>query len=241
MKNKITSALTILALGVSALIASAQDDNYAPPGAQQNNDGGQNDHEQRGPSGPGDMMGHRPPPDLLFQALDVNHDGVIDSNEIANASAELLKFDKNGDGKLTQDELCPPRPANADDPDFSNDQPSGLPSQGNNNAAPNDGSQRGSNGPDGMMGHRPPLSPLFLALDVNHDGVIDSNEIANAPAELKTLDKNGDGQLTRDELRPQRPPNAGNTDSGNDRPSGPSPGDQQDNNGASPGPPPGNQ
>ena len=44
------------------------------------------------------------------------------------------------------------------------------------------------------------------ALDVNHDGVIDADEIANAPAELKTLDKNGDGKLTQDELRPQRPP-----------------------------------
>jgi len=48
---------------------------------------------------------------------------------------------------------------------------------------------------------------------VNHDGIIDSNEIANASAELKTLDKNGDGQLTPDELRPPRP-------------SGPPPGDR---------------
>lgn len=60
----------------------------------------------------------------------------------------------------------------------------------------------GRDGPGGRMGRRPPPSPLMEALDVNHDGVIDSNEIANAPAELKTLDKNGDGQLTQDELRP---------------------------------------
>ena len=45
----------------------------------------------------------------------------------------------------------------------------------------------------------------MLALDVNHDGVIDAGEIANAPAALKTLDKNDDGKLTQDELRPSRP------------------------------------
>jgi Ca2+-binding EF-hand superfamily protein len=44
------------------------------------------------------------------EALDVNHDGVIDSNEIANASAALLTLDKNHDGKLTPDEYMPPRP-----------------------------------------------------------------------------------------------------------------------------------
>ncbi len=32
--------------------------------------------------------------------------------------------------------------------------------------------------------------------------MIDADEIANAPAALKALDKNGDGQLTADELRP---------------------------------------
>ncbi|HEX4342397.1 MAG TPA: EF-hand domain-containing protein [Verrucomicrobiae bacterium] len=75
------------------------------------------------------------------------------------------------------------------------------------------GSQDGQQGPPpgeghggGPGGHRPPPSPIMMALDANHDGVIDASEISNAPAALKTLDKNGDGKLTQDELRPQRPP-----------------------------------
>lgn len=48
-------------------------------------------------------------------------------------------------------------------------------------------------------------NPLFLALDTNKDGTLDATEIANAPAALKTLDKNGDGQLTRDEFHRARP------------------------------------
>ena len=35
---------------------------------------------------------------------------MIDAEEIANASKALKTLDKNGDGKLTQDELRPPRP-----------------------------------------------------------------------------------------------------------------------------------
>jgi len=48
----------------------------------------------------------------------------------------------------------------------------------------------------------PPImqaSPLLNAIDVNHDGRIDSAELVDAPARLKTLDKNGDGKITRDE------------------------------------------
>jgi EF hand len=83
------------------------------------------------------------------------------------------------------------------------------------------------NGPGpGRHGHHRPPDPLMLALDTNHDGVIDADEIANAPAALKTLDKNGDGTLTQDELRPPRPPQDGGPDSGDGMPPGPPPDNQ---------------
>ena len=64
-------------------------------------------------------------------------------------------------------------------------------------------------GPGGVgPRHRPPPLPIVTALDANHDRVIDSNEIANAGTALLTLDKNGDGQLTKDEYLPPRPADA---------------------------------
>ena len=48
--------------------------------------------------------------------------------------------------------------------------------------------------------------PLVVAtLDANHDGIIDAVEIANASQALKSLDKDADGRLTREELRRGRP------------------------------------
>jgi EF hand len=74
--------------------------------------------------------------------------------------------------------------------------------------------ERGPGGPgepDGPRGPRArrPMSPLFAALDLNHDGVIDAREIATAGESLKKLDKNDDGKLTPDECRPPRPPRRG--------------------------------
>jgi len=66
------------------------------------------------------------------------------------------------------------------------------------------GGMGGPGGPGGM-GHRPPPPPIIVALDVNHDGTIDADEISNSVAVLKSLDRNGDGKLTPDELRPPRP------------------------------------
>lgn len=106
MKTTMKTMLTLLALGASALIINAQDAGGPPAGG---NPGGP--PPAGGPGGVGPR--HRPPPLPLILALDANHDGVIDSNEIANASAELLTLDKNGDGQLTKDEYLPPLPANA--------------------------------------------------------------------------------------------------------------------------------
>ena len=43
---------------------------------------------------------------------------------------------------------------------------------------------------------------VAFTLDANHDGDLQWLEIANAVSSLKRLDRNGDGQLTPDELRP---------------------------------------
>jgi len=99
--------IALCALCASALLAAAQDG--PPPGSDNGPQGGPGGH-----GGPGG--GHRPPPSPLFMALDANHDGVIDAREISNAPAALKTLDKNGDGKLTQDELRPPRPDHAQKP-----------------------------------------------------------------------------------------------------------------------------
>ena len=129
-----------------------------------------------------------PPPSPIIAALDANQDHVVDATEIANAPTALKTLDKNGDGQLTPDELRP---------QFG---PGGPGGPGDEDAPPPP--PEGQDGADAK--HRPPPDPIMSALDVNHDGVIDASEITNAPAALKTLDKNGDGQLTMDEICPQR-------------------------------------
>ena len=67
-------------------------------------------------------------------------------------------------------------------------------------------------------GRMPP--PLMAALDANKDGEIDAAEMANASVALKTLDKNNDGKLTGEEIRPPR------GDRGPGGPGGPKDGDR---------------
>ncbi len=103
MKMTTKAVLGLMALGVSGWMLIAQDAGNTTPNDQGPPPNG-------GPAGPGGPRHHRPPPPPIIAALDANHDGVIDETEIANASAALKTLDKNGDGKLTMDELMPPRP-----------------------------------------------------------------------------------------------------------------------------------
>jgi hypothetical protein len=64
-------------------------------------------------------------------------------------------------------------------------------------------------GGPGGEGFRP-IPPIMAALDVNRDGVIDEDELGNAPAALRRLDRNGDRKLSPAELLPGPvPENAG--------------------------------
>lgn len=65
------------------------------------------------------------------------------------------------------------------------------------------GGQGGSRGPGGPDGFRPPLHPLEEALDTDGDHQLSAKEIENAVAALKKLDKNENGKIDHDELRPR--------------------------------------
>ena len=202
----------------------------------------------------GDHQGppHGPPPNPLFDALDTNHDGVIDANEIANAPAALKALLKSGATGITREDVRPPRPPqgrsrDAQDapsrPRFNPDgvRPHGPPPAGvpavDESPAPSPATADGAQADDQRHGpprpaddqaraaddrahdglrpadraedahrHHAPPSPLFDALDTNHDGIISADEMANAAESLKKLDRSGTGQIKREDLRPVPPP-----------------------------------
>ena len=80
-----------------------------------------------------------------------------------------------------------------------------APPEGKKDRGPGDG-KRGGEGQRGGSrgGHhaRPPMGPpaIIKAIDANSDHKISTEEMENAAAVLKKLDKNGDGELTPDEF-----------------------------------------
>lgn len=52
----------------------------------------------------------------------------------------------------------------------------------------------------------PPVPPVFAVIDTDRDGVLSAEEISAAGETLTKLDKNGDGEITPDELRLPPPP-----------------------------------
>lgn len=137
----------------------------------------------------------------------------------ADIVERLMEFDRNGDGKLTRDEL-PERLRSAFDTiDGDKD---GILTQSELTAfvEKSEAEQRkeeekrleaARRTPEPTAPPTPrlaqggggrPLSPLMAALDTDKDGTISAAEIAAASAALKTLDKDGDGKISAEELRP---------------------------------------
>jgi hypothetical protein len=222
-----------------------------------------------GGPGPGGPPPGRPPLPPVIRALDANYDGVIDASEIANAPQELSTLLKSGSTSLSIHDLLggPPRrhrggPEGGGPPDVSgssggntDDGPPPPPPDGPPPGGPGGGDDQGGppppppGGPGGPGGHhRPP--PVIQALDANHDGVVDTNEISNSPQELSTLLKSGSTSLSIPDLLgppprrghgPGGPGGPGGSD-GDDGPPGPPPDDggpsQSGSNGQTDAPPP---
>jgi len=118
----------------------------------------------------------------MLVGMDKNGDGKLTPDEVPEERRErftnlLKRLDANGDGALTKDEF-PKGPAGQ-----TGDQP--------------DGEKK----PGGLRdGARPAAGPVLKSLDTDGDGKLSKDEIAKASASLGALDKDGDGTITPREL-----------------------------------------
>jgi len=79
---------------------------------------------------------------------------------------------------------------------FAQEPPAGTPSE-----------ERGERPQRGQRGQRM-APPIIAAIDANKDGTLSSDEIAGAATALRTLDQDGDGQLSAEEMHPMPPSDA---------------------------------
>jgi hypothetical protein len=155
----------------------------------------------------------------VIQALDTNHDGIIEADEIANAPQTLKTLLESGSTALNIRDLLgppPPRPGwgppQGGAPTTTGTQTSQNPppppdqgAQADGQGGPPSGPPPGQNGPG--RHHRVP--PVIAALDANHDGIIDASEIANAAQSLGTLLESGSTALNIPDLLGPPPPGMG--------------------------------
>jgi Ca2+-binding EF-hand superfamily protein len=128
--------------------------------------GGANEIQGPGPAGP--------PPNVIFEAIDADGDGVITSREMRKAVAALKRLDADGDGNLTLAEVVP------------QGAPMGQP--GNYRMG---GSGAGMGGPDpGQVGQ------MLMQADANNDGLITPDEVPpQARQMLQFADADGNGVI----------------------------------------------
>ena len=134
--------------------------------------------------------------------LDADGDGALEGAELPSQFLSLLsRADADGDGAASAAEILALMTVEA----------AGPPDQESAETEGGAGAPPGA----GADGERPrPGIPLMTALDADQDGTVSESEIASAPESLRSLDVDGDGRLTTDELLPA---SVGESDDGGDR------------------------
>jgi len=146
-----------------------------------------------------------------LQRLDRDGDRRIDESESRPAApptvsdeltTTLMGFDANKDGRLTRDEV-PERFQGLFERADANKDGVLAAAEIRQSAAQQDQSSPSTRGGarEGRGGFTFP-DPLVTALDTDHDNVLSASEVSAAAKALLTLDRNGDGQLTADEIQP---------------------------------------
>lgn len=224
---KKTAILAALALSATVWSVSAQDQGGQRPerpGGPPPEGGQQGQRPEGGRPGGGfgqgqGQGGFRPMPNPVITALDTNNDGSIDEAELKNATAALKKLDKDGDGKLSQEEL---RPAGMGRGGFGGQ---GGPGQGGPGGPGGQGGQGGGdfvarimendkNGDGKLAKDEMPerMQGMFSRMDANSDGFVDKKEIESSLAQMRQGGGQGGrppgegGQRPEGGNRPQRPP-----------------------------------
>ncbi len=139
--------------------------------------------ERRGPGGPPEGQGNNDEMVKTLLGFDKNGDGQISKEELPERMQGMFdRADANKDGFLTKEELTK------------------VSAQTGRRDGGGDRGGRGEGPRGGPQGMRP--DAIFAALDTDNSGTISASEIKAASASLAKLDKNADGNLTEDEVRP---------------------------------------
>ena len=186
--------------------------------------------------------GERPAPDrgdAIRVALDTNGDHELDADEIKQASVNLAKADRNGDGRIDHEEFRPPLPPFGR-PDGGFRGPPGPPRADEAAGRParegrplRDGAVRGESGPRPEGGPSPErFVERALTFDADGDGKLDRAELEKFAGEMMQRMRAGmaergmgaageRGGGFRPGDGPRRRPGAGEDGEGGERPERP--------------------